>query len=229
MSWNCINTFPASYTKADFLAQGDTLVLATSKSPANGDSSCGIFRSSDHGNSWSQVLSSVNVAALARDEGKPSVMFAASERGIYWSVDAGATWRMYNNTLPTFKFVGIKKDPYSDTLYVATQDSGIYKVFGLAVQVRDETQLPRQYVLEQNYPNPFNPATEIRFEIPESRFVSLKVFDVLGRRVSALVNEWKLPGRYSVTWNAAGFASGVYFYHMLAGDFVETKKLLLLR
>lgn len=228
-TWVRIHTFASSYTKADFLAQGDTLVLVTSKSPASGDSSCGIFRSSDHGNSWSQVLSSVNVSALTRDASSPEAMFAASDRGIYQSVDAGASWRMYNNTLPTSKFVGIKKDPYSDTLYVATKDSGIYKLFGLAVHVAEEYQLPKQCVLEQNFPNPFNPTADIRFEIPESRFVSLEVFDVLGREVSALVNEWKLPGRYSVTWNAARFASGVYFYRMQAGDFVETKKLLLLR
>jgi hypothetical protein len=229
VSWNCINTFSASYTKADFLAQGDTLVLATSKSPASGDSSCGIFRSSDNGNSWSQVLSSVNVAALARDASSPEVMFAASDRGIYQSVDAGASWRMYNNTLPTLKFVGLKKDPYSNDLYVATQDSGIYRVFGLAVDVAKEPQLPKQCVLEQNYPNPFNPSTGIRFEISESRLVTLKVYDLLGRELATLVNERKPAGRYSVNWNATGLSSGVYFYRMRAGDFVETKKLLLLR
>jgi hypothetical protein len=229
MSWNCINTFLASYTKADFLAQGDTLVLATSKSPASGDSSCGVFRSSDHGNSWSHVLSSVNVAALARDDGDPSIMFAASERGVYRSVDAGATWQMYNNTLPSLHFVGIKKDPYSDTLYVATQDSGICKVFGLAVNAEEEPQLPKQCKLEQNFPNPFNPTTEIQFEIPVSRFVSLEVYDVLGREVAVLVSEWKSPGRYSLAWDARGLASGVYFYRIKAGNFVETKKLLLLR
>lgn len=222
-------TFQTSYTRADFLAQGDTLVLATSKSPATGDSSCGIIRSSDHGKSWVQVLSSVNVAALARDEGEPSVMFAASERGVYRSVDAGATWRMYNNTLPSLHFVGIKKDPYSDTLYVATQDSGIYKVFGLAVNVVKEPQLPKQCVLEQNYPNPFNPSTDIRFEISESRLVTLKVYDLLGRELATLVNQWKPAGRYLVNWDATGLPTGVYFCRMQAGDFVETKKLLLLR
>jgi hypothetical protein len=222
-------TFQTSYTRADFLAQGDTLVLATSKTPASGDTTCGIFRSSDQGNSWSQVLSSVNVEALARDDGNPSAMFAASERGIYWSVDAGATWRMYNNTLPSLHFVAVKKDPYSDTLYVATQDSGIYKVFGLAVNVEEEPQLPKQCRLEQNFPNPFNPTTEIQFEIRVSRFVSLEVYDVLGREVAVLVNEWKSPGRYSVAWDARGLTSGVYFYRIKAGNFAETKKLLLLR
>ncbi len=85
------------------------------------------------------------------------------------------------------------------------------------------------YVLGQNYPNPFNPATTISFSVPAQSFVSLEVFDALGREVSILLSERLSPGSYSRTWDAAGLSSGVYFYRLKAGSFIETKKLVLLR
>lgn len=89
--------------------------------------------------------------------------------------------------------------------------------------------LPAEFSLEQNYPNPFNPSTSISFSILTSEFVSLKVFDVLGREVATLVNEEKPTGRYKVDFNAANLPSGVYLYKLQAGNFAETKKLMLLK
>jgi predicted GH43/DUF377 family glycosyl hydrolase len=91
------------------------------------------------------------------------------------------------------------------------------------------TQVPTEYNLSQNYPNPFNPATKIGFRIPDFEFVSLKIYDILGREVSTLVNEEKPAGSYEVEFNAANLSSGVYFYKIRAGSFVETKKMILLR
>jgi Lysophospholipase L1 and related esterases len=85
------------------------------------------------------------------------------------------------------------------------------------------------YVLGQNYPNPFNPATTISFSFPTQSFVSLKVFDALGREVSILLSEQLSAGTYLRQWDATGLASGVYFYRLQAGSFIETKKLILLR
>ena len=85
------------------------------------------------------------------------------------------------------------------------------------------------YVLGQNYPNPFNPATTISFSFPTQSFVSLRVFDALGREVSILLSEQLSAGTYARQWNATGLASGVYFYRLQAGPFVDVKKLVLLR
>jgi hypothetical protein len=85
------------------------------------------------------------------------------------------------------------------------------------------------FKLDQNYPNPFNPKTDVRFSIASFGFVSLRVYDVLGREVATLVEGQKHHGRYEVEWNAEGFPSGVYFYRLRAGELVQTKKLLLLR
>ncbi len=94
---------------------------------------------------------------------------------------------------------------------------------------QNPNDVPAQFGLEQNYPNPFNPSTQLRFTIAELRFVTLKVYDVLGREISTLVNERKSPGTYEVQFNANSLPSGVYFYRLEAGSFVETKKLTLVR
>ncbi len=104
----------------------------------------------------------------------------------------------------------------------------------------DPEKLKYQYTLEQNYPNPFNPITKIRFTIYGTNYLSdpskntltnteLSIHDVLGRKVAMLVNEPKAPGSYEVPFDASQFASGVYFYRLTAGDFVQTKKMILIK
>jgi len=85
------------------------------------------------------------------------------------------------------------------------------------------------YSLSQNYPNPFNPATMIEYQLKEKSFVTLTLFDVLGRRVATLVNGEQTGGSHFANWDASAFASGVYFYRLKAGDFIETKKMLLMK
>ena len=93
----------------------------------------------------------------------------------------------------------------------------------------EQGTLPNTYSLSQNYPNPFNPVTKISFAIPKAGFVSLKVYDLLGREVSNLINEEKQAGNYSVDFNSGNLTSGVYFYKMQSGSFTETKKMLLIK
>jgi hypothetical protein len=108
-----------------------------------------------------------------------------------------------------------------DTIFVKNQ----------ATNIEDEGSLlsPDTYNLAQNYPNPFNPATSIRYSIPQRSNVSLKVYDILGNEVADLVNEEKDRGVYTVTFDATGFASGIYFYTIRADGFVQTKKMLLIK
>ena len=93
---------------------------------------------------------------------------------------------------------------------------------------RNETA-PAKLQLFQNYPNPFNPVTRFEFIIHQSSFVNLSVYDLLGREVAILVNEKKSPGTYEVTWDASGQPSGIYFYRLSTPDYVQTRKLVLLR
>ncbi|MBI5471118.1 MAG: T9SS type A sorting domain-containing protein [Ignavibacteriae bacterium] len=102
-----------------------------------------------------------------------------------------------------------------------------HNTFVADVEPTDQT--PERFELKQNYPNPFNPETNISFDLPKSSFVTLKVFDLIGREVATIVNEVKQPGRYSVQFDGMNFASGVYVYRLHAGEFVATKKLILFR
>jgi len=89
--------------------------------------------------------------------------------------------------------------------------------------------IPIEYALEQNYPNPFNPTTTIRFQIPKDGMVTLKVYDILGAEVATLVNEEKVAGKYEVNFNAATLASGVYIYRLNVKEYVNVKKMVLLK
>ncbi|MBF8293659.1 MAG: Trehalase [Bacteroidetes bacterium] len=97
------------------------------------------------------------------------------------------------------------------------------------VSMERKQDFPTDYQLKQNYPNPFNSETSFEFRVPSSEFVSLKIFDLLGREVAVLVSEKKSAGEYRVMWDASGFSSGVYLYRLQAGSFIETKMVMLLR
>jgi len=117
-------------------------------------------------------------------------------------------------------------------LFAATSDGGVWRrpLSEMITSVEGlSTNLPVHFRLYQNYPNPFNPSTTIEFALPKSAFVTLQVYDLLGRQVGELVNEKLGPGNYRTLWAANGLASGVYFYRLQAAEFVETKKLLLIR
>jgi hypothetical protein len=95
--------------------------------------------------------------------------------------------------------------------------------------VNNESGLPSDYVLAQNYPNPFNPSTEIGYSIPEAGNVKLIIYDVQGRVIRELVNEFKTPGSYKIIFDASAMASGVYLYELGSGKFSQTKKMVLLK
>jgi len=105
------------------------------------------------------------------------------------------------------------------------------KMLGVSSDVEDgeNNLIVSDYELEQNYPNPFNPSTKIRYDISKTTFTTLKVYDVLGNEIETLVNEEKQAGTYEIPWYAENLPSGVYFYRLQAGSFVETKKMVLLR
>lgn len=91
------------------------------------------------------------------------------------------------------------------------------------------TDIPKEFSLKDNFPNPFNPVTKIRFDVPKTSIVIIKVFDILGKEIASLVNQQLQPGTYEAEWDATDYPSGVYFYKMTAGEFVKTKKMILIK
>jgi hypothetical protein len=165
--------------------------------------------------------------------------------GVYESTDDGVSWNPINDGLPPnppVSALAIQEyfttyfELYAGLFNDTTNGAGIYKL-GITVDVEEtDNEIPSKYLLEQNYPNPFNPSTSIQYAIsnlPDGKagrqFVTLKVYDVLGNEIATLVNEEKPAGSYEVKFESSGLSSGVYFYKLKAGSFVETKKMILLR
>lgn len=155
-------------------------------------------------------------------------------------IDPAGTVKWRSHTLPT------SREDYLVHALALGQDGAIYlagetmisdittlptiwKYEQITVGVEENVQLPASYALSQNYPNPFNPSTTMSYELPVRSDVLLKIYNLLGQEVATLVNETQEPGFKTIQWNASGVASGMYFYRLEAGDFVETRKLVLLK
>jgi hypothetical protein len=191
----------------------------------------GIYRSTDFGNSWANSFSTLAVFKLLK-YGYPEKIFAFSDdlskNDVYMSLNDGMTW----SSIPSNKQIMDLKDAYIDTngqIYLISGNS-LYIPTSVVGIVKDEGPLlPAAFKLIQNYPNPFNPTTIINYSIPKESFVTIKVYDLLGRELTTLVSEEKNAGEYSVKFNGSKLASGVYLYRMQAGNFIQTKKLVLIR
>jgi hypothetical protein len=136
------------------------------------------------------------------------------------------------NGLPSYPRIYAVLDQENGITEIHEDNNKGYAILGSSAVtgVEDESYIvPEEYVLYQSYPNPFNPSTTIKYSVPNSEVVSLKVYDMLGREVAVLLNEYKMTGTYSIEFNASKFASGVYFYQLHSGNFVETKKMILLK
>jgi hypothetical protein len=131
--------------------------------------------------------------------------------------------------------IGSGSDVCADTIIINGTQTGIGTFCNAPVVVEsDSISIPDRFELSQNFPNPFNPSTTIRYSIPldkkgETRNVLLKIYDVLGNEIVTLVNEKKPAGMYSVQFTMEKFSSGIYFYKLTSGDYVQTKKMILLK
>ncbi len=101
--------------------------------------------------------------------------------------------------------------------------------FSTLTDVNDESAAVKDFSLEQNFPNPFNPSTRINYQIAKENFVTLKVYDIIGNEVAALVNNQQPAGKYSVDFNSANLPSGVYLYRLQAGNYIQTRKMTLIK
>jgi plastocyanin len=128
-------------------------------------------------------------------------------------------------------FTTAGSNPYYCSLHGGPGGVGMSGVITVqtATDVQDKGISIYKFDLKQNYPNPFNPTTTIHYIIPERSFVELRVYDVIGNEVKTLVNEEKPAGSYEVKFSASQLSSGIYFYKLITGAFVETKKMILLR
>ena len=154
-------------------------------------------------------------------------LFAGTRLGIFHSANNGSNWVEVSSGL-TNTYINVLAVSGMN-LFAGTWGSGVWKrPISEMVSVHIiSSDLPTEFGLGQNYPNPFNPSTIIGFSVPTGSFISLKVYDLLGKEVSILVSKFLTPGMYEINFEAGNLASGVYFYQLNTGEFVQTKKLLL--
>jgi photosystem II stability/assembly factor-like uncharacterized protein len=195
----------------------------------------GVFLSTNDGKNWSPV----NNGLMETDRWVESFavcdsnLFAGMGSGVFFTKNNGTNWNDFNNGFPDNMTIEVECLTINkDYLFAGTLSDGVWRrplsdmITGIE---KDDHDFMKDYSLEQNFPNPFNPSTLIRYKVPKVSNVSLKVFDMLGREVSTLVNEQKLPGKYEVKFDGSKLSSGVYLYKLQAGDFVQTKKLILIK
>ncbi|MBU0559416.1 MAG: S8 family serine peptidase [Bacteroidetes bacterium] len=178
-----------------------------------GDGGFSVYDGFDFSEKWTSLTSN-----LSKPSAGPYDVSAVSSSGSY--------------TIPANDKIevafSIAAGPSLDELRESVYQSRI-KYRELPTDIDKNVEQPYSFGLEQNYPNPFNPRTVIKFQVPSSKFVMLKVYDLLGKEVQTLVNEQKPAGSYDIEFNADNLSTGVYFYTLTAGNFTETKKMVLLR
>jgi hypothetical protein len=188
----------------------------------------GVCRSTDSAATWGLANNGLSHLVIMGFASSSDMLFVGTQvGGVGVSKDEGQTWL----------YIGLKEQSirsiyvWQGFLYVGTWE-GVWRR-SLADIVLTNVPLTSsnstKFSLNQNYPNPFNPSTTIKFELPRSSDVKLSVFDMLGREISVLVNERREAGVHEVKFDASGLSSGVYFYRLTAGTFVQARKLLLLR
>ena len=192
-----------------------------------------IFRSTNNGDNWIDITSKFNNhGILGMVINTNNRIFAAGE-GVFNSTDYGENWYELNSGLDTTNTVGAIGINLNDYVYLAA--FYIYRSVNSTTSTENEIgDIPSTFSLSQNYPNPFNPTTTITYQIPQTEFVSLKVYDILGREVATLVNEEKPAGIYEFQFSShsgegRNLTSGIYFYQLKTDNYVETKKMILLR
>jgi photosystem II stability/assembly factor-like uncharacterized protein len=211
----------------------------------------GAFLSRDKGQTWISLIGNGLLAGMINTFGEDLVgnIYAGTDGGgVYVTLDDGYTWSKLNNGLP-YLDINVFLSSLDGYMYAGTIGGGLYRSIDPISSIKSgETNFNiESFTLSQNYPNPFNPSTVISYRLPVIGFVTLKVYDILGREVATLVNEEKQAGEYEVEFNTASLpsrsgsalTSGIYFYQLLvsdfqskdgkAGVFSETKKMILLK
>jgi hypothetical protein len=196
-----------------------------------GGSATGGDKTINGGTSWSPLLIPGITNNWTGITGVGSKWWVSSFTNVIWgSTNNGGTWTAsYTSTVgDQFRHITTARSGYNmwavkgvgTGIAKYTSPSGINLISG---------EVPSDYNLSQNYPNPFNPVTNIKFSIPNQGFVTLKVFNSLGKEVATLVNEVTNTGTYVVDFDASNFTSGVYFYRLQSDNFSETKRMMLIK
>ena len=222
-SWSSIHTPDSTVLSVCVNSKGHILA---------GTLSNGIFITADDGKNWIQSnngLTNKEVRKIVVDS--LGHLFAGTNGGVFQSNNDGISWTQSQpKNLEDQRILSMAFD-HEGYLYAGTAFGSVWRsILPTTLDVKSNAiPVIDDYLLSQNYPNPFNPSTIIEYSVPQTSLISLKVFDILGREVVTLENEEKPSGTYVIEFDGSKLPSGVYFYRIQAGDFIQTKKMILLR
>jgi len=187
-------------------------------------------KTTDGGTTWS-LLAVPGSGTISGIEGSGSDYWFVRGTGIYRTTDVGVTWNQVHTQTAAQNDISLVLDGSGCVTGWAAGTTGTAaKMSGIPVGINDPTsEFPTSYKLEQNYPNPFNPTTNITFALPMAGNVELKIYDILGKEVATLVNTFKNSGTHIVPFDASALSSGIYIYKITAGDFADSKKMVLIK
>ena len=199
-----------------------------------------LFFSNDNGTTWSNIAESLPVKSILSlaitDEG--NIFAGTSKAGVFMTADYGQSWQQINtglanpcvNTLYLGKSIFGLYDGVNGYLFAGTNGDGVFQsVNQVSTAITEHSAAERTYKLSQNYPNPFNPETVIKYSVSSQGYTTLKMFNLLGKEIATLADEYKHAGDYEVKFSGVNLPSGVYFYTLRSGNFSETKKLMLIK
>ncbi len=221
---------PGNWTQTDTLYSLSISSLAASGSVLFAGSEY-VFRSSDRGAKWTTDSAGMPTGIVRTFTIIGTNIFAGTDQGIYKSSINGEGWTAENTGLGAYPYDNIDAIiAFAGYLFVGTNIGEYRRALSEVTGVpMSQEGLPNRYALMQNYPNPFNPSTVINYQLPNSSFVTLKIYNVLGEEVVTLINGVEEAGYKSVLWSPNNIADGVYFYRLTAGSFSQTRKLLLVK
>ncbi|MGE5399081.1 MAG: FlgD immunoglobulin-like domain containing protein [Ignavibacteriales bacterium] len=198
-----------------------------------------VFMTTDYGQTWKNIsgnLPNIPVNCILVNPQNNSNLVIGTDLGAFITVNGGGSWLQNNDGMANVAVFDLDYRAADGKIFAATHGRGMFSsswntTSGLS---SGESQLPENFELYQNYPNPFNPATTIKYEIPSAQNVRITVYDVTGREVKELVNDFQQAGRYEVNWDGrtvtgAQAASGIYLYTIRAGSFTQSMKMVLMK
>jgi photosystem II stability/assembly factor-like uncharacterized protein len=188
----------------------------------------GIFRSSDYGNSWFKISDRPASSISVKDN--KYIVTGHNNGEIMFSSDKGDSWQIISNELPFYSTIFWSQIDRNGFLYCAASGAGVFKSNSTVTSIEDVFNSEIDgFELYNNFPNPFNSITHIKYTVPTSGNITLKIYDIMGQEVATLIDHYINKGIYEVVFQPNKLVSGVYFYAIRSGDFVSTKKLILLK
>ncbi len=202
--------------------QNEGTVYVTYSGLKWGEAQPHVYRSEDFGFSWQNINSNLPdapVNAIVIDPECSQTIFVGTDVGAFVSFNSGQSWQVLGNGLPAVVVSDMKVHPLTHELVAGTHGRSMYKLdLNKLTSIKPQAQTAQEFELFQNYPNPFNPSTVISYQLPVNSNVELTVYNALGRKVAVLVNQEQVSGQHSVTFDASGLASGVYYYRLKLGS-----------